>query len=313
MSPQSALAAKNCSMYCGESSKMSNSQIVQAADEAFSRHRRLDVDCEYSNNAVMSNPLDLSISSSSRFQLRKRKKQLESVNPMSNFDGDFVSGLFRDLSETEQHEPDSHGSDSVNEVTVADEDLSRPSKRFKATSNNVSMSRSCKSFSCLTNLDRLPSPTSNHDRRVSVDIKHQVSPSNSASEGTFDSDLILRLVDKVLVESLAFPRLPPTVSETSCSSNNLTQTSVHAAQVLETPPYIEGEQKETYGWFVDMDLDDIHERADVVSAAQQSLLSGSTSDLSFQGFTAPKKTDLDEEVEWAKAADTVDDVLGDFF
>ena len=35
--------------------------------------------------------------------------------------------------------------------------------------------------------------------------------------------------------------------------------------------------------------------------------------LAFQAHTAPKASNHDAEVEWAKAADTVDDVLGDFF
>jgi hypothetical protein len=39
----------------------------------------------------------------------------------------------------------------------------------------------------------------------------------------------------------------------------------------------------------------------------------STDDLAFKAPTAPKATNYDAELEWAKAADTVDDVLGDFF
>lgn len=155
----------------------------------------------------------------------------------------------------------------------------------------------------------------------------------ASSEATLDTDLIYNLVDKVLIESLVFPRLPPTVSESSCSSNNLTQTAVRAAQVLETTPnskstssstalsdvtsHIEGgkhDNKDTYGWFVDMDLEEDGDRADVISAAQEKYRAGEDGDLSFKAFTAPKKTsELDEEVEWAQAADTVDDVLVDFF
>ena len=40
----------------------------------------------------------------------------------------------------------------------------------------------------------------------------------------------------------------------------------------------------------------------------------SLSNLTFSAVTAPKRSsDLDAEDEWAKASDTVDDVLGDFF
>ncbi len=38
-----------------------------------------------------------------------------------------------------------------------------------------------------------------------------------------------------------------------------------------------------------------------------------TTSFAFIAPTAPKGVNHDAEVEWAKAADTVDDVLGDFF
>ena len=147
---------------------------------------------------------------------------------------------------------------------------------------------------------------------------------SASSTVTLNTDLINSLVDKVLIDTLPFPCIPPTVSESSCSSNNLTQTSVRASQVLENPinndnTHIEGglkhAQKDTYGWFVDTDLQEDTDRADVINAAKESCLGQSMEDnLSYKAFTAPKKTsDHDQEVEWAKAADTVDDVLGDFF
>lgn len=318
-------------MYCGESSVLSNSQIARAADEAFSSNRRLDTFYAPTDSASDLNRL-CSTNNKGRLQLKKRKNQYESENAFST---DFVSGLFRDLSEAEHHD-DCDGYSDVNEVSycVDGRDLSPRRKRVKTSGDLLSLSRSCKSISCLTALsncnddparDSGSDPivvtssyddSSPHGRRVSLG-KHS---SSLYSDATINTDFINNLVDKVLVETLAFPRLPPTVSETSCSSNNLTQTSVHAAQVIENPSisHIEGDQhdhKDTYGWFVDIELDDLSERADVVSAAQESCLAlGSADDLSFRAFTAPKKTvELDEEVEWAKAADTVDDVLGDFF
>ena len=39
----------------------------------------------------------------------------------------------------------------------------------------------------------------------------------------------------------------------------------------------------------------------------------SSTTLAFSAATAPNAVSHDAEVEWAKAADTVDDVLGDFF
>lgn len=56
--------------------------------------------------------------------------------------------------------------------------------------------------------------------------------------------------------------------------------------------------KSSYGWFVELDDDDENDNEE----------------LAFTAVTAPKKnTTLDNEVDWACAADTVDDVLGDFF
>lgn len=325
MSPQSALSSGKRIMYCGESSGLSNSQIAQAADVAFSQHERLDTDCESSHyeEVVAGNPLGSIINS--KLQLRKRKKTLDSAKTQK-FDTDFVSGLFRDLNEGSNNEEWNSIYDAADVSCVTDDEYSRATKKIKVTRNNLT--RSCKSFTHLAYISKddhhvvsiAPSqPHASRSRRVSVEI-HQVSHNSSlASDNNLNEDHISELVDNVLFETLAFPCLPSTVSETSCSSNNLTQTSVQAAQVLETlsPSPLEGgqhDEKDSYGWFVDMDLEEGHDRADDVTTAHESLISRTDEALSFKAFTAPKKTtELDDEVEWAKAADTVDDVLGDFF
>jgi hypothetical protein len=69
---------------------------------------------------------------------------------------------------------------------------------------------------------------------------------------------------------------------------------------------------ESYGWFVTMDDDDYHTPS--IAPAQKADSSSSLNALAFSAATAPKGSNQhDAEVEWAKAADTVDDVLGDFF
>ncbi len=409
MSPQSALSAKattetKCNMY-SDCSSLSNSQIAQAADEAFSHHKRLDLGYSNSNddghyNVTASNPLDDTTSSppsAKRLQLRKRKKSFESVrfldHGVTSYNTDFVSGIFRDLSQAEENHDYSNdethgaaddakdsvqfqnheGNEGANHRTldfryemscISDDESLLSRKKLKTSGNSLStlakrsqsrgsLGYNKKSYSCLRSISnassREPSLTtaasSSPRTSCTEDVSYQVSPvgrrvsvksqpgpfiSTASSDATLDTATINNLVDKVLIESLVFPTLPPTVSESSCSSNNLTQTSVQAAQVTETTPHnqqlsncckthIEGEMhdnKDTYGWFVDMDLQEDEDRADVILAAQESVRAGSGADdsLSFQAFTAPKKTtELDEEVEWAKAADTVDDVLGDFF
>lgn len=94
---------------------------------------------------------------------------------------------------------------------------------------------------------------------------------------------------------------------------------MHAAQVLETPltSNVEGEQEEKveYGWFVEMDEDSLHQRFDAVDDAAKNcraMACEAPADLTFAPNLTPKKPkiELDSEVVWAKAADTVDDVLG---
>jgi len=372
MSPQSSslraeqqqqqLRQRQRAIYCcGESSRMSNSQIAQAASEAF--HQRLDCDFndDITSNALnycpittMSTNLNNNISTSNnRLQLKKRKKSREVVSnnnsnsTFSTFESDFVSGIFRDLSQVQPSDIDS-SSDQPDQVLVTDDDgdlsstsltLSRPSKRFKSSCGKIpSLASSYKSFAFLNTLagkdatntssDVVP-PQSAHPflRRVSLNSERSSSTATATttvvSDETIDTDHINSLVDKVLIESLPFPSIPPTVSSSSCSSNNLTQTAVPAAQVLETPgsignttaPSLEGgmhDSKDTYGWFVDMDLDLDDRNGDDVPNPYEKI--NEKDALSFKAVTALKKTtDLDEEVEWAKAADTVDDVLGDLF
>lgn len=106
----------------------------------------------------------------------------------------------------------------------------------------------------------------------------------------------------------------------------LTQTSVQAAQV-ETYSNLntfvggsEHEHKDVYGWFVEMDEEALQDRFQAVEDASENCKAIANPDLqeSLTFAAAPTEQDqvkrsveLDSEVEWAKAADTVDDVLGE--
>jgi hypothetical protein len=163
----------------------------------------------------------------------------------------------------------------------------------------------------------------------------------STSQAAPSSTLCDSLLTTMCPSGLSFPSLPTAVSDSYCSSTDtLTQTSVPAVQVCESTaldrPTINNnttnqqstlvhqylvlssliEPKESYGWFVDMDEDEeILQRSSAISNATESCrMMDRPLDLSFIAATAPKRNvEHDEEVEWAKAADTVDDVLGDFF
>jgi len=118
---------------------------------------------------------------------------------------------------------------------------------------------------------------------------------------------------------LAFPNLPSTISDSSCESNNVTSTGLTRERCLiqhGSAPEItapgNSSNKETFGWFVD--LDD-NEDASVFSRSANASKDIACQDLAFQAPTAPKRaTDhVQEEMEKAYAADTIDSVLGDFF
>lgn len=100
---------------------------------------------------------------------------------------------------------------------------------------------------------------------------------------------------------------------------------MQAAQVFETPTYpnVEGSghhyqnEMDAYGWFVDLDKEVVHDRFLAVAAAAENsraIACPPYTDLTFAAITGPQKTlEVDSEVEWATAADTVDDVLGAVF
>lgn len=65
-----------------------------------------------------------------------------------------------------------------------------------------------------------------------------------------------------------------------------------------------------FGWYVDMDSDDDVDNRTITDPYKSA---SSITPLAFSAQTAPKAVDQVAEVEWAKAADMVDEVLGDFF
>ena len=327
MSPQASLCisknGENCFSSCDEGVEhasrrvsYSTSRLVRDVGEAFhgqmSQHHGL---APSDDLASKSNPLR---EASYGIHLKKRKCNLS--ENQSTFNSDFLSGIFQDLAEATSHKatPMSSG---ISEAHLIDNESiasSRPNKRARFSSSSLS---STKSFSNLTaqisesdstvssSLSSLPVT------QASAEVSNPVTMENTAE----------KIVDTVFNNSfcnIGFPCLPTAVSESSCSSNNLTQTAVHAAQVLETPlnSNVEGEQEERdeYGWFVEMDEDSLHQRFDAVDDAAKNcraMASEAPADLTFVPTLTPKKPkiELDSEVEWAKAADTVDDVLGAVF
>jgi len=362
MSPQSPLIAATLTAHnglTGHINSMSNTELAQAAATAFSTNRRLDADLPPST-AVEENPLDGGFQNKKR---KVSEDDVPSRKSFPNCSVDFLSAIFNDIAKAqgsssccsklnELHTNQiicplktSHVHDSCSQDIIP---TSRKKPRLSLIS---SLSRCHKSFKNLTSV--LPSSstaTVSTEATQLTDLLSLISPSMNDDDferlspnGDFEpespiptNDHVIvsdhytkaaSIIDEVLNVDLFFPNLPATVSEHSCSfttTNNLTQTAVHAVQVPEIPTQVQNAQsnvvqgkkrnaKDCYGWFVETDQDDLlRNRAEAIADASDKART-SSEDLSFSSVTSPKSLADNDELEWAKAADTIDDVLGDFF
>lgn len=238
-----------------------------------------------------------------RINLRKRpcapmqdseKTNLVSVNSA------FLSGLFSDISKvSEDNKPA--------EISPSEPEEFQPVKKTRI-SKTKSLSRCGRSYKIIGEAahESCDSPIATStsffnkaseeaiDRNDSLHFQlHHVSSSTDASSAN-------------AVASLAFPQLPATVSNSSCAT-----TLTRVLSDLQSSA-TENSAEEKYGWFVEME-DETKNNSNIPLAASDPYASSSNKDLAFSALLAPKADNHDAEIEWAKAADTVDDVLGDFF
>lgn len=106
---------------------------------------------------------------------------------------------------------------------------------------------------------------------------------------------------------IIFPDLP-----TAVSSDSSWSTADRSKAVALTENHDDSSDvvlKERYGWFVVLDNDNCDPRTEF------SAYKSTVEDLAFSASTAPIPQGQEDqaELEWAQAADTVDDVLGDLF
>lgn len=269
--------------------------------------------------------LDNSKAGSLRFNLRKRSHDENKVT-LSSYNSAFLDGLFADVARVAEA-----GEAEEPTPSVSDASFSNTNEEDARLDNTASVKRSrvslTKSFSrcgrSYKNLTEVSSP-------VGVDafpstpapVSKILEPSCSPSMQRMDSlHFQLTCVDpstspksvKSVVDiiDMAFPHLPATVSNSSCDKQqDLTQSSDAAPSDSETTP---SSNKESYGWFVDLDGGHDDDEAQDLPTDPYKKTSSSL-ELAFTAPTAPKRvSNYEAEVEWAKAADTVDDVLGDFF
>jgi len=121
------------------------------------------------------------------------------------------------------------------------------------------------------------------------------------------------------VAAIAFPNLPSTVSDSSCESNNVAATGltrercqIQHGSAPENTASGNNSSKDSFGWFVDLD---VNEEPSPISRSANTDRIVPDQNLAFQATTnsKPPTNHIQEEMEQAYAADTIDSVLGDFF
>jgi len=192
----------------------------------------------------------------------------------------------------------------------------RPSYRSRASCRNLFEQSKSSDISDMSS-PRGIAEFSSMDKRNEDSLADQLNCLDKSKEELATSRRSVSPTKKVSkdVAALAFPNLPSTVSDSSCESNNITATGLTRERCLiqhGSAPGITASGKESFGWFVD--LDDNQESSPFVGLTK-SERSNSCDDLAFKAPTAPKqaKNHVQEEVDQAFAADTIDSVLGDFF
>lgn len=250
-----------------------------------------------------------------RFNLRKRSCSIsrngdatpaEQAGPLHAVNSAFLSNLFADVANVEESDDESSSPMSTN-ASSEDSDIvgfveARPVKKSRLSMSR-SISRCGKSFKNLGDAVKQDSPTGVMDLSPSsVDTAPRVPSLNRVDSLHFQLNCVSDDPQSAATAGeLAFPHLPATVSNTSC--NTLTRNLSDLQSSLAENP-----EKDSYGWFVVVD-----EATSASPRETANPYAKSATDLAFVAPTAPNADNQDAEVEWAKAADTVDDVLGDFF
>jgi hypothetical protein len=276
-----------------------------------------------------------------RISLRKRSVNTDRRKAaLSTVNSAFLSGLFADVAKV-QLEFDN--ADPQNSGPRTDQSLPSKKSRF---STIKAMSRCGKSKMSLG--DALVSPPPSPDNvnifdvlsfsaafptARSTDLERKDSllfqphcVSSSSSSSSDESSVAATTKTMLDAAMLEIPHLPATISATSCSTltrnpSDLPSTRAEKSQKESYDCFVKMEEEdpkvptsatleESYGWFVEIEEED---QKVPTSTTFESYVSTSAVELAFRAPTARKSSHHDAEMEWAKAADTVDDVLGDFF
>jgi hypothetical protein len=230
-----------------------------------------------------------------RVNLRKRPCSTKKMN-LQSVNSAFLSGLFADVANV------------VEESSYPEQESSFHSPKKSRISKTKSMSRCGQSYMVLTAMGDeacgvriLDSPLMENTLSLGHDLLF-----NREDSLQFQLDCVSSSTDVTSAMSIAFPQLPASVSNSSCGT-----TLTRVISDLQSSFTEKSAEKDSYGWFVEME-DDVSTN-EIPLAVSDPYASKSSQDLAFSAHTAPKAENYDAELEWATAADTVDDVLGDFF
>ncbi len=249
-----------------------------------------------------------------RINLRKRPCAAKMTN-LESVNSAFLSGLFADVAkvaESPSEDPVSHQTKKIR----TSKSIARCDRSFaflkKALNDGSSFDESCANSNT----------ASTNSLQYQLDCVTSFSPSSTATSKSADTSSATGVV---------FPNLPATISNSSCGNSMNSSSSRHPAsspiptlthvisdlQSSNTEKTSQTVGNDTYGWFVEMEDETTMTNA-VPTPASTSCLPlvdpyFAPKDLAFTAQVAPKSENYDAELEWATAADTVDDVLGCFF
>lgn len=308
MSPQSEATANiNARWSSNICSTQDSATAETSVTTEYALHKIESADSQHTANSEIDGELNKSPLERKRSLDRPTKSSSLPSNDtaqqpfLSSYGSAFLSGIFADIAQASESTSHSHPSSQSNHSLLPDaaEDGPRPKKARSSAS--TSLGRHRKSFKALS---RLADGTQGADASSSAVVSPR--PNKSALKIQLFNGQVSRLQD------LAFPTLPNIPAAVSSGS-----WSAAASLSIVTPRDSQGEAEAkqqddspSYGWFVSMD-DDASGDTSKHQPPTSGFLPDTEAHLAFKTVSAPSSQDI--EVQQALAADTVDDVLGDFF
>jgi hypothetical protein len=266
-----------------------------------------------------------------RINLRKRPCATKMTN-LESVNSAFLSGLFADVAKASENTSDDLFSHQPKKVRIGKcKSIARCERSFAVLMKalNDASEGDPSSESCANSNTAIFGDIANTISTIQRDnsLQYQLDCVTASSPSTASS----KSADISSATGVVFPNLPATVSNSSYGNSMNTSNSRHPAsspittlthvisdlQSSDTEKTSQTLANDTYGWFVEME-DESNATNAISTPNSTSCLPLVDSyfapkDLAFTAQVAPKAENYDAELEWATAADTVDDVLGCFF